>query len=480
MKTIYSLKTVLIVVSLSSFLFACKKSFLEVSPKGKLIAQKVVDYDQLLNNLSVLNIDANGEGPMGDEVAAVDPYFSGTDLRIQRLFRWEDIVYEPGQYADEMIVPMRNIYLYNKIINEVSGAIDGSEEQKKSIEAEARAGRAWTYFLLINYYGKPFQSATAANDPGFPIVTEADVTHNSFTRASVKEVYDFIIKDLTAAIPNLPTGIRHRLRMSKGAAEGLLGKVYLFMGESGKALPLLTAALTGLNSLGLPVRLYDYNTNFSSGGAFFPMMFFGPNYPLPQANEEVLYLKQASLPWTLFDNMLVLTKEAADLFDPADMRLKFYSATAFSGPAYPNGLMRKTMPAGVQYGVSLPDLYLLRAECKARLDDLAGAKSDLEILRKNRMPSTNAIVPDGIAAQKISLLKFIIDERIREFALLGYRWFDMRRLSVDPLFGAQSYTHKLYTAAGAVKDTYQMKPERLVMRFPQKVMDENPGMQNNP
>jgi hypothetical protein len=128
----------------------------------------------------------------------------------------------------------------------------------------------------------------------------------------------------------------------------------------------------------------------------------------------------------------------------------------------------------------LSDLYLLRAECKARLGDLAGAKMDVEVLRRNRMPETNALVPASIAGQQLALLKFILSERIREFALSGYRWFDMRRLSVDPLFSDNHYTHKLYSESGTVIDTYVLRPERFVLRFPQKVMDQNPGMQNNP
>jgi hypothetical protein len=78
-------------------------------------------------------------------------------------------------------------------------------------------------------------------------------------------------------------------------------------------------------------------------------------------------------------------------------------------------------------------------------------------------------------------VKFIIEERRREFAGQGFRWFDMRRLSVDPLFaGQQQFTHTLYNADGTVKATYQLKPERLVMRFGQALVTQTPGFTNNP
>lgn len=474
------IKIVVAFVFLATALTSCKKDFLEVVPKGKLIAQNVSDYNLLLSNLDLVNVGANAQVPMGDEMAAIEPYFSGANVKTQRLFRWDDVVYERDEDAPEIKAPMQNIYLFNKIINEVPNAKDGTEQQKKSIAAEAMAGRAWTYFLLINYFGKPYNQSSSATDLGFPIVVNADVTATKFTRATVKEVYDFIVNDLLSAIPNLPERATHRVRMSKAAAEGLLGKVYLFMGKTNEALPLLNAAITDMANSDIPVRLYDYNVTFAPGGAFLPIGSFGPSYPYVPNIQESLFGKQAFSFWTFSANELILSKQTVDLFDASDLRLKFYSKATYFGPDYPNGLLRKMGPSNIQYGVVVPDLYLLRAECKARLNDLAGAKADLEILRKNRMPAATASVPAIVASQQLSLLKFVFDERIREFAVSGYRWFDMRRLSVDPLISTTTFTHTLYSKTGTVASTITIKPERLVLRFPQKVMDENPGTQNNP
>ena len=474
------IKTAIAFVLLTTALVSCKKDFLEVVPKGKLVAQKVSDYSLLLSNLDLINIGAIAQVAMSDEVAAIEPYFTGASLKTQRLFRWDDVIYQPGEDAAEIKAPMQNIYLFNKIINEVPNATEGTEQQKDAIAAEAMAGRAWTYFLLINYFGKPYNQSTSATDPGFPIVKDADVTATKFTRASVKEVYDFIVNDLLTAIPNLPSKTTHRARMSKAAAEGLLGKVYLFMGNSNDALPQLNAALTDIGNAEIPVRLYDYNVTFAPGGAFLPIGLFGPAYPSTPNIQESVFAKQGYNSWTFSASELVLSRQTVDLFDTSDLRLKFYSKAAYFGPDYPNGLLRKMGPSNLQYGVLVSDLYLLRAECKARLNDLPGAKTDLETLRKNRMPLANSNVPVAIASQQLPLLKFIFDERIREFAVMGYRWFDMRRLSVDPLFSNGTFTHTLYLATGSVASTFTLKPERLTLRLPQKLMDENPGMQNNP
>jgi peptidoglycan/xylan/chitin deacetylase (PgdA/CDA1 family) len=131
-------------------------------------------------------------------------------------------------------------------------------------------------------------------------------------------------------------------------------------------------------------------------------------------------------------------------------------------------------------GLQLPDLYLLSAECKARLNDLQGATADIETLRKNRMPATDAAVPATIAGDQTTLIRFIFDERVREFAAEGYRWFDMRRQSVDPLFAGQVFTHTLHKADGTIV-TYTLKqPNRLTLQLPPTLVNANPGMPNNP
>jgi hypothetical protein len=144
------------------------------------------------------------------------------------------------------------------------------------------------------------------------------------------------------------------------------------------------------------------------------------------------------------------------------------------------GRIRKYGVTWSRFGLQLPELYLLCAECKARTNDLAGAVADVETLRKNRMPPADAVVPAAIASNQTNLIKFIIDERIREFALEGYRWFDMRRLSVDPLFAGQNFTHTIYNTNGTTTVYTLRQPTRLVLKFPRDITDANPNMVNNP
>ncbi len=470
----------------SFIIFSCSKEFLEITPKGKLIIKTTADYELSLNNLSfwrsiVLVNRGASQVALGDDVAAIESYFTVSDFHTQRLFRYEDVVYEPDEDAAEML-EMKNIYSFNKVVNEVMNSTGGTLEQKRSIRAEGMANRAWCYFSLINYYGKPYSEESSSTDPGFPIVTEADVTNTKFERASVEEVYNFIINDLLEAIPDLPENALHPLRMSKAAARGLLGKIYVFMGKFNDALPYLDAAFAGLASSTFAVALYDYNATFGPGGEFLPIGLLGPTYPTVPNNREALYDRAFLNYWAFFSNELVLTPRAQALYGATDLRLNFFSPEAiFGAGAYPNNMLRRMGPAQTEIGINIPELYLLRAECRARTNNLSGAVADVETLRKNRMPNTDASVPPSIASNQNALVIFILEERIREFALKGHRWFDMRRLSVDPVYSSTvNYSHDLYDASGNVKETFTLKPERFQLRFPQKIIGQNPGMKNNP
>jgi hypothetical protein len=94
------------------------------------------------------------------------------------------------------------------------------------------------------------------------------------------------------------------------------------------------------------------------------------------------------------------------------------------------------------------------------------------------MPAKVVSVPAGLS--QTDLIKFIIDEGTREFAVMGINWFTIRRLSLDPIFANKVYTHTVYNANGTVEKTFTLAPERMVLRFNQKIMLQNPGWTNNP
>ena len=176
MKSYKNIKIIFFTCLIGIAFSGCKKDFLEITPKGQLIAEHTEDYALMLNNLGDLgNQDYPHHQVMGDELAAFEPYFIGLNQRLQRSFRWEDNIFEAGEDASEITSPMKALYYYNIIINEVMVSTGGTEQRKKTIQAEALAGRAWTYLQLINFFAKPYHPSTAAADPGFPLVTDSKV-----------------------------------------------------------------------------------------------------------------------------------------------------------------------------------------------------------------------------------------------------------------------------------------------------------------
>ncbi len=100
-----------------------------------------------------------------------------------------------------------------------------NENLKKQYFAEARFLRAATYFNLVRLFG------------GLPLpeTYTSGASELEIERSSVEETYQYIINDLKFAIENLPLKSEHSAnniwRISKGAAQALLGDVYLTMGD---------------------------------------------------------------------------------------------------------------------------------------------------------------------------------------------------------------------------------------------------------
>lgn len=486
----YNKLKLILFVALAALMWGCKKDFLEVVPKGVAIATKTSDYERLLNDRSLNSIgESASQIVMSDELAGFMPVY-GVGLGIvsvsdQKAFEYQDDIYLPADNYSELTILERQLYTYNKVINEVMEAKEGNEAQKKSIRAEALAGRAWVHFMLINYYGKPYNVATAAADPGIPLVKVADVTQTNFTRSSVKEAYDLIIADLTQAISDLPVQIIARQRMSKAAAEAILGKVYVYMQQFDKALPLLTSSIAHLSSSGVAIGLYDFNGAFSTGGAFYPSNpITGPNRFNMDTDKEVLYMKQYVNLYSYVLSGLPVSPQTAALYTKADLRLNFFNNTPYPPTGiYPAGMLR-SYGRYTNMGVNIPDIYLLKAECESRTGDLPNAVADVVAFRKTRMNKNvagAADVPAAVASDKVALTKYILEERIREYATQGERWWDMRRLSVDETYKSTvAMVHHIYDASGNIIKSIPLKPERLTFRFPLYIMNANTTLTQNP
>jgi len=131
---------------------------------------------------------------------------------------------------------------------------------------EIRFIRAYLYFNLVRMYGGvplvlhlPESAADASTDPVFQ------------TRADVNVVYDSIISDLQFALKNLPLKSKTAVgRATKGAAEGMLAKVYLYRGNWAQAFAWSDSVITS----GQYHLVADYASQFRQAGNNGPESLF--------------------------------------------------------------------------------------------------------------------------------------------------------------------------------------------------------------
>lgn len=285
-------------------------------------------------------------------------------------------------------------------------------------------------------------------------------------------MYDFIISELQAAIPDLPAQTVNRARLAKTAGLYILGQTYFWMGDYANALTQLNLALATLPNTTVPFTIYNYNTLMPTWITTGQPWVGANKYPAQTLSTENIYLKVMSINWATSRNTVFLKPATYALYSANDQRKKFFynnsTTNAVAAPGLPG--QQRNGPVSYNWGPNLADLYLMIAECKARANDLTGAKTDLETFRKTRMPLTEATVT---ATTQVDLVKAVLDERKREFAGTGFRWFDMRRLWKDAQYNNIDPTHQLDGT------TYTLTENRLALKIPPAILKLNPGMQDN-
>lgn len=110
----------------------------------------------------------------------------------------------------------------NSTIKEINTntSIVASNEVKQQTLGEARFLRAYAYFNLVRFFGRVPLIDTLFSDPA---------AQNNVAQSTAAQIYAFIENDLTFAASVLPLSWDSRFvgRATKGAANGLLAKVYL-------------------------------------------------------------------------------------------------------------------------------------------------------------------------------------------------------------------------------------------------------------
>lgn len=138
-------------------------------------------------------------------------------------------------------LPYRQIGAANEIIKAVD--IESADAKTKAHVGEAYAIRAFDYMALAPYF--QFGYTVAKDQPCVPIIADSlDATNNP--RATVAQVYAFVINDLNVAIDYLEGYTRSsKAEIDQQVAYGLRARAYLAMGEYAKAAEDAEKAMAG-------------------------------------------------------------------------------------------------------------------------------------------------------------------------------------------------------------------------------------------
>ena len=324
----------------------------------------------------------------------------------------------------------------NILLSQIDEA-EGDDALRTRLKGEAYFLRALFYFDLARVYGyEPGQEVDGYTSSVILRTTPTLGFSNADFRArsSNREIYDQIESDLTSAVASLAPqaiGSSGVYRVSKGAAELLLARVYLYEGKNAEAASTAGQAMAtlGLSSTGDGLlESTEYEAAFNT-------------FPNP---ESVFEIEIRSVDWSSVDGVnnsmssltadvytgaqfiVTATDELLESYDEGDVRREMWTETTRSGAEGVVYESKKWLGAKGDFLENLPilrasELYLIRAEARQKTGDATGALADLNALRSKR--GVEALTGLSIDA----LFGAIMNERRIEFALEGHRWFDLKR-----------------------------------------------------
>jgi hypothetical protein len=446
---------------------ACKKSdFLNAKPDdSSVVPSTLTDFQAILDNDLYMNGGINtGIIPSIGEIGA-DNYFlpdatynsasSTLQPREKAEYIWKASPY-PGTTITDWNYPYRAIFYCNEVLDGISSLTTPIEQLQtyNNVKGSALFYRAHMFYQLLQVFAPPYKNNSANGDFGIPLRLTPDINEH-ISRATLQESYDRVITDLKRSISLLPITPLYKTRPSRPAAYGLLARVYQTMQDYEHAL------LYADSCLQLKNELLDYNSLSVSNS--FPFQAIGI-----AGNIELLFQSTLIL-------SVALTSSSTDsiLFNSYatnDLRRGVFFST--SSTRRFKGNYTGTNLNNAFGGIATDEMYLVRAECRARAGAKDAAMADLNTLMKKRWK--NGLWTDTIAVDATDALNKILVERRKELLMRGLRWTDLRRLNMDP-----QYAKNLSRIISGQIYTLSANDLRYVYLIPDDVLSFNPGMPQN-
>lgn len=342
---------------------------------------------------------------------------------------------------------------------------------KENVIGQARFLRAYYYFELVKWFGDVPLSVDKRIQFGEQFTID---------RAPASEVYAAIEQDLQYAIDNLSYVASEPGRATKGAAEALLGKVFLYQQKYDQAASVLESVIQN----GPYDLVSDYSTIFEEEGennieSVFEVQYFegqGAGFGCLQCSEGNVMVGFSGVraysgpEFSSGFSFNVPVQEVVDEFQPGDLRkdvaiLDIEAWATATGATYGTGyehtgyFNRKYIPrvrsAEAQgdrnltnpnnyRAIRFADVLLMAAEAfnRSTTPNDAKAQQYLNRVRERAFGNSN----NNISATGATLYDNILNERRVELVGEGHRFFDLVRTgrAANEIDGFISGKHELF------------------------------------
>lgn len=232
-------------------LTGCKK-FLEKEPDNRTTPTSPEQVTQLLVSAYPKATYLNFAESMSDNVEDKGTGFAGLDPESpkvnQQSFLFQDV------QSKDLDSPESYFHACYKAIASANQALDviaksANPNDFKPQKGEALVARAYAHFMLVTFFAKAYDPATAATDPGIPyVLTPETEVFAKYERKTVQYVYDMIEKDLTEGLPLIEDkiyGDAPKFHFTQKAARAFASRFYLFKRDYAKVISNANLAVTG-------------------------------------------------------------------------------------------------------------------------------------------------------------------------------------------------------------------------------------------
>lgn len=351
------LKQTLVIAIVMITIASCSKDFLEVTPTGTYMEDNYYKNESQAFSGLIAAYDIMGKYAGGFDNLLVmlnsgsDDFYAGggsatdgTGLQAFSNYTLNPTNMPRSLWSDHYLgISRANVLLQR--LPEVSM----DENLKARFAAEAKALRAYYYFQLVTLFGDvPFYTTNIAQPDFYKV-----------QKSPESVVYTQIEKDLTEAILNLPPTVvkeTEGARFTKGAAQALLGKVYLFEKKNTQAATLL-AEVNGAT----PGQTNQYGNKLLDN---FASLWVIDNKFNSESILEVSYTEKSNATWDNWGTGAAEGNIVNQMISP-----RGYSASKPTAPAYYSGwafnpvtiALADAMKDDPRFGVTLINMNALVA-----------------------------------------------------------------------------------------------------------------------